>query len=173
VNGEEAYEHALAQVERNPDGSINEDALVDLIAETIRFDADGARRGLAKRIVARRKRPGQTPPDGQLVLPGLDPFAYEPERLVADDAGRVVENRNARPSFKAAEARRAQLDAEKAQARARREQEEYAIYAEWAMDQLAKGRPGAEITWETCVHEMGLWKDATPESEPGDGGDPE
>lgn len=162
MNGVEAFEYALGHIDRGPDGSVDERVLVELVASSIDFDEDKARLGLAQRIVARRKRPGQTKPDGQLIIPGLEPFAYEPQRLITDDKGRLVENARARPSFKAAAARHAQKAAADAQETARREQEQYALYAEWAMAELAKGRSGDEITWDTCVRELHLWKDEDP-----------
>lgn len=170
MSGERAYELALQQVPRNQDGSVNEGELVKAVAAYMDVDVDALKLGLARRVIADKKRSGRTPMAGQLVLPidDLPPYPYEPGRLVEDDKGNVIENAKARPTFKAAEARRAQRDAEKAQARARRQQEEYAIYAEWAMEQLGKGRPGDEITWDTCVRELHLWKDADPDPESGD-----
>lgn len=163
MNGIEAYEHALATVARNDDGSVNESDLEAAVATFVDFDAEEARRGLAKRIVARRKRPGQTAPEGQLVLPGFDPYSYEPYRLVADEAGHVVENSKAGTAFKAAEARRAQRDADKAHARAGRQQEEYAIFSDWAVAQLSQGRALADITWDNCIRELHMWKESDPE----------
>ncbi|HZM83743.1 MAG TPA: hypothetical protein VFC19_49120 [Candidatus Limnocylindrales bacterium] len=161
-----AYDWAWQHANRNPDGSVVEESLVTLLAQAIDFDEAKERRGHAQRIVARRKRPGQTAPEGAIVFPGLELYAYEPDRLLADEHGNLIENRRARIKFKAAEAKRSQQDAQKAAARAARDQLEVGHLATWADDQYAAGRNPAEITWDTCVRETGLWKDADVEPGP-------
>lgn len=163
MKSDAAYAHAWQNCDRNPDGSVVEDSLVALLADAIDFDEAKERRGHAQRMVARRKRPGQTAPEGVVVFPGMEHYAYEPQRLLADDAGNLIENQSARIKFKAAEAKRAQDDAQKATSRAVREQNEAGYFATWADDQYAAGRDPREITWDTCVRETGLWKDADPE----------
>jgi hypothetical protein len=69
MSNEKAYELALQQVRRHPDGSINEDKLIEALVANIVFDTDAAKLGLARRIIADKKRLGRTPADGQLVLP--------------------------------------------------------------------------------------------------------
>lgn len=156
-----AYDWAWQNCQRNPDGSVIEDSLVALVASSIDFDEAKERRGHAQRIVARRKRPGSTAPEGAVVFAGMEQYAYEPDRLLADEDGNLIENRRARMKFKAAEAKRAQDDAQKATARATREQNEAGHFATWADEQYAAGRDPAEITWDTCVRETGVWKDTT------------
>lgn len=162
MNTSDAYEYAWRHASRNPDGSIIEGNLVRLVAEHIDYDVDRAKLGLAQRIVARRKRPGQTASDGQVCFPGMELYGYEPQRLLADDAGNVIENKHARVKFKAAEAKRAQQDVVQAADRAAREQNELGHFSVWAADELAAGRPQSEVTWDTCVRETGLWKDVPP-----------
>lgn len=171
MNNRDAYQFAYDNARRNPDGSVIEEDLVKLVKAAVDFDIEAAKLGLAQRIVAARKRPGATAPEGAVVFPGMELYAYEPQRLLADDRGNVIENRHARVKFKAAEAKRAQGDAVRATDRAAREQNEAGHFAVWAADELAKGRPQTEVTWDTCVRESGLWKDADPE--PGDEGDPQ
>ena len=108
MNGEQAYRFALANAERNTDGSIVEKSLVEIVAHAIDFDADKERLGLAQRVVSARKRTGQTAPAGKVALPGLSVYEYEPHRLIADDKGNVVENEQARAAHKQAEARRSE-----------------------------------------------------------------
>jgi len=166
MKSDQAYGYAFDHADRNPDGSIVESSLVTLLAEQIDFDPDKARLGLAQRVVARRKRPGQTAPEGSIVIPGLEHYAYEPHRLLADDGGNIIENQHAPVKFKVAVAGRAQADAQRAFDTAAREQTEMGHFAVWAADQLADGRPPHEVTWDACVRETGLWKDdeAQPES---------
>lgn len=163
MNGDQAYAFALANAERNTDGSIVERSLVEIVARAVDFDEEKERLGQAQRIVARRKRPGQTVAAGAVVFPGLEHYAYEPHRLVADDDGNVVENRQARHRHKEAEARRADLAAQKAHDRWEMEQLEADHFAAWEKAELAKGRDPQELTWDACVRETGLWKDEAVE----------
>jgi len=159
VKSEDAYAYAWEHADRNPDGSRVESSIVELIANNIDFDASKAKRGLAQRILSRRKRPGQTAPEGAVVFPGMEHYAYEPRRVLADDRGNVIENAASPIRFKTAEAKRAQEDAQAATARATREQNEAGHFAVWTAEQYAEGRDPREITWDTCVRETGLWKD--------------
>ena len=163
MKSDEAYAYAWENADRNPDGSRVESSVVELVAASIDYDVEKAKRGLAQRIVARRKRPGQTANDGSVVFPGMEHYGYEPDRLLSDDRGNVIENAKAPIRFKTAEAKRAQGDAQTATARAVREQNEAGHFAVWAAEELAKGRDPQEVTWDTCVRETGLWKDADPE----------
>ena len=158
MNGEQAYEFAVANAARNADGSVVEESLVQMVAHAVDFDADKERLGLAQRIVSRRKRPGQTAPAGTVCFPGLENYAYEPHRLIADDDGNVVENRNALHAHKEAEARRADQAAQRAHDRWEMEQLEADHFAAWEKAELAKGRDPRELTWDVCVRETGLWK---------------
>ncbi len=168
MNNRDAYEFAWKHAARNEDGSVVEESLVDYIAANVNFDADKAKRGLAQRILAARKRPGQTAPEGAVVFSGMEHYAYEPHRLLSDDKGNVIENAESVIQFKAAEAKRAQADAQAAVARASREQNEAGHFAVWVAEQHANGRDKSEITWDTCIRETGLWKDAEVGPEPDD-----
>lgn len=165
MNGEQAYAFALANAQRNPDGTIVEQALIEIVANAADFDVNEARLGQARRIVARRKRPGQTAPIGVVTFPGLEEYAYEPERLIADDDGNVVENRLAKPEHKQAEARRADEAAQRAHDRWELEQLEADHFTTWHKEQRAAGRDPRELTWDVCVRETGLWKDDTAEGD--------
>lgn len=165
MNNRDAYRFAYTNARRNPDGSVVEEDLVKLVQAAVDFDAEAAKLGFAQRIVAARKRPGATAPEGAVVFAGMELYSYEPHRLLADDTGNVIENQHARVKFKAAEAKRAQDDAQRATDRATREQNEAGHFAVWAADELAKGRPLTEVTWDTCIRETGLWKDSDPPAE--------
>lgn len=159
MKNDEAYAYAWEHAARNPDGSVVESSLVELLAASIDFDEGKERLGHAQRIVARRKRPGQTAPDGAIVFPGMEHYPYEPDRLLADDDGNLVENALARMKYKAAEAKRSQEAVQRAVDRAKRDQQEAGHFATWIDEQYAAGRDPREITWDTCVRETGLWKD--------------
>jgi hypothetical protein len=163
MRSDDAYRWAWEHADRNPDGSVVESSLVALVAMKVDFDADEAKRGLAQRIVARRKRPGSTAAAGSVVFPGMEHYAYEPDRLIAASDGNVVPNSQARLKHKMAQANRAAGDAEKANARQIRDQREANHFAAWLEEQYAAGRDPREITWDTCVRETGLFKDAEPD----------
>jgi hypothetical protein len=163
MRSDDAYAYAWAHARRNADDSRTHEDLVRLVAASIDFDAEEAKLGKARRIIARRMRAGQTAAEGQVVFPGMEHYGYEPHRLLADDDGNLIQNERARMKYKAAEARRAQDDAKRAVDRATREQREHAHFSAWADEQYEAGRDPKEITWDTCVRETGLWKDADPE----------
>jgi hypothetical protein len=156
VNGEKAYEHAYKYAPRTPDGDVIEESLVKLVAAFVDFDIEEQKLNLARRIVARRKRPGQTTPDGVVALPGMEKFAYEPRRLIADDAGHVIENRHAQARHKLAEARRAREAAQSAEDRADQAAREAKHIDEWTESQKQQGREPAALVWDTCLRETGL-----------------
>lgn len=159
MNGDQAYRFALANAARNPDGSIREESLVETVARAVDFDPDKERLGLAQRIVSRRKRPGQTDPAGKVCIPGLEGYMFEPDRLVADEDGNVVENARALAAHKKAEARRAGLAAERATERLRREQGEADAFGDWSVDQVAIGRDPRSLTFEAFLREHGYLED--------------
>lgn len=156
MNGESAYRFGLANAQRNADGTIVEESLVQIVANAIDFDPDKERLGLAQRVVSRRKRPGQTAPAGKVALPGLGFREYEPERLVADDDGNLIENSRATVSHKKAEARRSLANADRAQERAEQDKAEADLIDAWAKEQQQTGRDPRELTFGACVAELGL-----------------
>lgn len=156
MNGEQAYRFALANAQRNAEGGVSEEALVDIVERMVDFDADKERRGYAQRIVSRRKRPGQTDPAGKVCIPGLEAYEFEPDRLVADDDGNVVENARALATHKQAEARRAGVAAERAAERKHREQREADELSEWTVAEQAKGRHPRELTFGAFLTEHGF-----------------
>jgi hypothetical protein len=162
VNGEQAYRFALANAPRNPDGGVSEEYLVETVAHVIDFDPEKERRGLAQRIVSRRKRPGQTDPAGKVCIPGLEAYEFEPDRLIADEDGNVVENSRALIAHKRAEARRAGLAADRAAERLLREQGEADAFGEWTAAEVAKGRDQRTLTFGEYLREGGFLEDGLP-----------
>lgn len=156
MNGDRAYEMAYKYAEHTTDGMIVEESLIKLVAQLADFDVDEQKLNHARRIVARRKRPGSTAPEGVVALPGMEKFAYEPHRLIADDAGHVIENRHARTVHKQAEARRARDAARSAGDRAEQAAHEAKHLDEWTDAELQQGREPEALVWDTCVRETGL-----------------
>lgn len=156
MNGEQAYKFGLANARRDAAGNVDEKDLVEIVARAVDFDEDKERLGLAQRIVSRRKRPGQTEAAGKVCLPGLEEYAYEPDRLIADGHGNVIENSRATVAHKRAEAVRSSLAAERAEERHQQDQAEADELAEWVKAEQAKGRDPHELTWGACVRERGF-----------------
>lgn len=163
----DAVEAVLRAAERNDDGSIDEKTLIDEIAKLLDFDADAERRNKASRVVRRHKMPGFGERDGQLTLPGVEPYAYEPDRLIADYDGRIVEQARAGVEFKRAEAWRAREAARKQQGWADRKTNEHDAFAAWALKETLAGRPERELTFGDFVRETGTWSPGAAESEHG------
>lgn len=168
---EDAVDQALDTVPRNEDGSVDEKKLIDEIAELIDFDAEQERRNKATRALDRRKKPGSSQPNGQIMIPGFSAYGYEPDRLVADNEGRIVEQAKARPSYKEAEAARAREAARRQQVWADRKTEESARFADWALQQLQAGRDIASIIFDAFVRATDLWGPGDGPTEPDGGGD--
>lgn len=166
----EAVDTALQALTRNEDGSVDEKTLIDEVAQLIDFDEAQERLNKATRAVNRRRKPRATEPEGQLTLPGMEPYGYEPNRLIADNDGHIVEQSLARPNYKQAEAERARTAARRQAIWADRKTTEFAAYAAWAIEQLGQGRRGADITFGIFVRESGLWSagSADPEPDPDD-----
>lgn len=159
MNGEQAYRFALRNAARDAAGNVDEKSLVDIIAHAIDCDEEKERHGLAQRIVGARKKPGMTAPAGKVCIPGLEQYEYEPDRLIADGKGNVIENSRATVEHKKAEALRSDLAAERAKERAAQDAAEADLLAEWATGEREKGRDPHELVWGTCVRESGLLDD--------------
>jgi hypothetical protein len=159
VNGEQAYRFGLANAARDAGGNVDEKSLVEIVARAVDFDEDKERLGLAQRIVSARKKPGMTSPAGKVCLPGMEAYGYEPDRLIADGEGNVIENWRATEKHKRAEAFRSQLAMERARDRAVQDQAEAELISEWSAAEVEKGRDPHQLIWENCVREQGLLED--------------
>lgn len=167
MNEHDAVIAALRSLARAENGSVDEKTLVDEVAKLIDFDPDAERRHKATRVIRRHKMPGFGESEGQLTLPGMAPYAYEPSRLIADSEGHVVEQANAWPEFKRAEAERARNAARKQQAWADRKTQENEAFAAWALEESLAGRRQADINFGVFVEETGMWSSGSAVTEPG------
>jgi hypothetical protein len=147
---------AKATLTRNPDGSFDEEKLITALINIVPFEIEQERRRKAQGIYDRAKRPGATKPNGQLTLPGLEKYNYEPDRLVSDDEGNVIENSRAPPRFKAAETARARLNVQRAVEQLNIKSAETDFFQKWALEQALLGRPALDLTWGNCVTENNL-----------------
>ena len=99
---------------------------------------------------------GVTEPAGQLIIDGFPPYDYEPDRMLRNGRGEIVENQNARAKMKVENALYEYRDHPDLFPRLQKEGE---IHTAWTRDQLAAGRPQEELTWGACVKELGLLVD--------------
>ncbi len=150
---------AMAALPRNDNDEVDFDELVALVAEGVEIDVAAEQVRRAKKLVAGRRKPGVTAPDGQLHFASIAPYDYEPDRLILDDsdpdgAATVVENHRSKPGPKHAEARRTLKHAGDAMTQAQRRQAEAGTYSDWATEQLRAGVDWADITFGRFVQSL-------------------
>lgn len=152
-------DQAKEETKRNDDGSFVEDSLIANIKKRLFFDAEREHTNKAKRLLARAKRPGHTPKTGQLILPGFnDSWGFEPDRMVSDETGNVIENDRVLPRFKAAATTRSSDNLDLVFEQHRRLEAENKVFQAWALEQALAGRKLEELTWGNCVREKGYLK---------------
>lgn len=145
----------MAELPRNGDDQVDADGLAAWIASRLPpLDVDAMQLRKAVSMIARKRRPGVTEPDGTLHLPGIDPYDYEPDRLVLSDDDGVVENHRAKPAAKSAEARRAMENLRRIADHASRRQAESAAYGDWALDQARAGVEWVDISFGRFVEHL-------------------
>lgn len=147
----------LAKVKRLRDGGVDEQTLIETLAKEIIIDVAEEKIRRAKDLIDRQTKPNSTEPLGQLELPGISqPYPYEPERLIRDDLGKIIEQRRATPPYKRAEAQRASKHAEEAAFHSRIKNEEAGQFSQWAIEQIKKGRKQG-IVWQNFIIETKIW----------------
>jgi hypothetical protein len=168
---ESILDQALARVKRNKDGSIPTDKLIEAVADLITIDVESERKRKARALVDRRTAPGSTEPHGQLVLPlaNLEPYPYEPNRLVKAGSS-VIEQDRARPEHKTQEWEKARENLRRVEVWERRKAYEVNGYTSWFIAQLKKRRKESELTFGRYLREQGIWREGhAPREEPPDG----
>lgn len=149
---------ALEDVARLRDGGAKEEDLIAILAAAIHINVPEEKQRRAKEMIDRRTKPKSTEPSGQLCFVGMDPYPYEPDRLIRDDEGRIIEQKRAAPPYKRAEAKRANKHLEEAAFWAKIKNEEDGQFAQWAYQQIKKGRKQRDIVWGNFIIETGIWK---------------
>jgi hypothetical protein len=167
VKAEDVVRKALAELDRNEDGGVNDADLLDRVTELLPFDPEAAHRAIARRAINKLKRPGSTEREGQLQLPGFEPYGYEPGRLIDDGEGHLVEQAQARPNYKAAEVTRAQRNLDNVAAWLKRKNAEHLAFTTWALDQFKKGRDPNDVVFDNFVRETETWSPAAAPAESG------
>ena len=130
----------MAKLQRNIEDGVGEEPLVEYVANRLPDpDIAAIKRRRASDAVRGLRNHGVTEADGQLTFPGIDPYDYEPDRLVLSDDGTIVEQHRAKPKAKAAESTRTMRKAQQALEQARRRQVEDAAFSQWALERIRAG----------------------------------
>jgi hypothetical protein len=144
---------------------LTEDELVVRLREN--FDFEAAIEKQAKQLIWRGQQRGAADADGELHFPGHAPWPYEPHRLVSDGAGHIIEQDNARTSYRTAEAQRVHGDAQRARARGDSPAvcrhmaawaDQLAVEAEAHAAWVAEHAGDADLTFGRFVRSTGIWK---------------
>lgn len=168
MNDEEALDWALVNAPRSKDGDIAEAVLVEWVAKKLApVDVEAEKALRAVKVVKGRQEKGCRT-HGRLHLPGIDPYDYEPDRLLKDKDRNVVEKAKARPRHTAAGLARMRQQFARLANGLSRYGEENDRFQEWALDALDKGVPWEKVTFDNFIHDADLWE---PEPEPEDDAD--
>lgn len=149
----------MADLPRNELGEIDQDALVVYVATRVAFDEAKERRKKALRLIANRRKPGGTSPDGQLSFDGVDPYDYEPGRLIlgAEDPVTkktpIIENSRSLYLHKQAEAARKMKKANEAMRQAGRAQAEASGLGVWTTERLQAGDHAEDLPFGRFVRD--------------------
>lgn len=159
------FEEAYEACPRNEDGSVDEEALIAAVESRILVDEASARREKAVRLVKRSSKPGGTQPRGQLTLPGVAPYPYEPNRIlkgpkVDGSPDRVIKQDEATTVFKDAQIERERENAQKVLNRLTRDEAEGKGFKAYVQSERKRGNKNwSSITFGDYVRAKGLWQD--------------
>jgi hypothetical protein len=148
---------AKKQTKRQADDAMYENELLIEVEKLIEVDVAAIRRQMAKDVIDSETKPGGTDPTGQLCFPGMERYPYEPDRLIRDDQGRLIEQDKSTSGYKFAESGRAAKHAREAGDWAERKRQETELYAKWVIEKQGEGRT-ADLTFGDFVRESGLFE---------------
>jgi hypothetical protein len=151
----EAVRKAKEQTPLLPDGGYDEPLLHATVKSFLPDpDVDAIKDQQATDAINQEAKAGNTPPRGQMVFEGFPPRDYEPERLIRDDDGHIIENRHSTPHYKGAHLRRSQKKHAEHGAQLDFDTAEYMTYTEWRSDHLFQGRRD-KLEFEDFLEETG------------------
>lgn len=162
MNEREAYEHALANVERRIDGDFDHKKLVDLmVGELDSPDVEEMNLNRARAYIKRQTEPAKSTAGltDQLVLDlddGKSVFPYEPRRLLKDSDDHLIELSKAKPQHLGAHVARSGKNLERIVRRHRHDSELSSRYSEWAIEQLRAGAKWSDTTFDHFVRAEGI-----------------
>jgi hypothetical protein len=152
----EAIAQAIEEAPKDIYGAFDEKWVLDRATELIVVNRAKEARRMAKAALNKCKRPGSNKSDGQLSLFG-DEWPYEPDQILADDDGHLIQKRNAVPQYTDATYRRHQVNLEKQLVWVRRSGAEHNGYTTWIIEQMATGRPLVELQFDVWIKEAEVW----------------
>jgi hypothetical protein len=164
-------ERAKKLLVRDPKtGAFDYDALIKKVEELMEFNAAKERRAKAERLVHDSERSGRNVPDGQLMLPGFTPFAYEPNRLCRDKERKAVELRIATPPFLIAKLDRSKDNLKKQTTSVDRDEALVDAFVAWCAEEATLGAlTPDQINFDTFVRTAGYWQpDPAPPADEGE-----
>jgi hypothetical protein len=165
----ELYKEAKAKVKPNENRSVVESQILDVLTAKLLESQDpqiAARRDAIKLIDNLTKHPGESEDDDddgpqlKLSLPKHnDTYSYDPERLIKDSVGNIIEEKDAPFDFKVAEMARSGENLHRASTWHTRKTRQVAHFQEWMAKQIEAGRPLRELTWGNCIKETGILRE--------------
>jgi hypothetical protein len=157
----ETYKDLLAKaktlIKRQRDGRFKEPDLIAALKTLITIDVEEELDRRAKAIIDTETKPGSTKPTGQLRLPTLEFYDYEPDRLIRNDNGDMIEQDRAPVDFKFAESARAAKHVREAIEWDERKRKETEMFAAWVIEQQTNGRT-KKLTFGDFIRESGLFQ---------------
>jgi hypothetical protein len=144
-------------VKRNDAGIFKEPDLIAAVRSFLTIDVEAELDRRAKAIVDSETKPGSTEPTGQLRLPTLEFYDYEPDRLIRNDNGDMIEQDPAPVDFKFAESARAAKHVREAVQWDERKRKEVELFALWVLEQRTNGR-STKLTFGDFVREAGYFE---------------
>lgn len=159
------YDQAKRRCKPNPDGSYVEICVQSELARMVRadLDLDHAAMLKAKKIIEKlSKQDGEEDDDDddsestqQLELFG-DTYAYNPQRLIKDAIGNIIEEDKATLSFLLAELARSTQHMSRVAIWNNRKARKAQHFQKWHEQQTAAGRSSLELTWGNCARETNV-----------------
>ena len=152
----ELVQEAKKGLPKDQEGGVDGEALIQRLMEILPFDVDAARRARAATVLESSTRPGGGRVEGQLCLPGCEPYDWEPYSQILDADGKYYDRISAPLKAYQAEADRARVNVDNAVKWSNIKAQQAAIFSQWAVDEAIKGRPRRELTWGNGILETAI-----------------
>jgi hypothetical protein len=153
----ELVRRAKAGLPKDEEGGVDGEKLIEALIEIMPpIDVNAAQRARAVAVLEGSTRPGGGKVDGQLILPGCEPFDWEPYAQIEDAEGKYYDRISAPVKAYQAEADRARVHVDHAVKWLNVKAQQASIFSQWALDEALKGRPRRELTWGNCIIETAI-----------------
>jgi len=159
---QQIVDEAARGLPRNPDGSLIEGhlraALARILREKVNLDVIADQRAAAV-IDTLTKQAGEDDDEAsdalQLSLFG-ESYGYNPQRLIKDSDGNIVEEDRATLPFILAELSRSSEHVRRASLWNSRKARKAEHFQKWVAGELNRGRTAIDLTWGNCIRETGV-----------------